>query len=72
MPGLLSAYKARNVTITNAVGTGVADDKAVYSYMPEIVRFFTGKDAMLANVETYRCREPAALSHVLSKIGELV
>ncbi len=72
VPGLLSAYKARNVTITNAVGTGVADDKAVYSYMPEIVRFFTGKDAMLANVETYRCREPAALSHVLSKIGELV
>lgn len=72
VPGLLSAYKARNVTITNAIGTGVADDKAVYSYMPEIVRFFTGKDAMLANVETFRCREPAALSHVLAHIGDLV
>ncbi|MCA3636103.1 MAG: circularly permuted type 2 ATP-grasp protein [Methylobacterium sp.] len=72
VPGLLSAYKARNVTITNAVGTGVADDKAVYSYMPEIVRFFTGKDAMLANVETFRCREPAVLGHVLAHIGELV
>jgi uncharacterized circularly permuted ATP-grasp superfamily protein len=72
VPGLMSAYKAGNVTLTNAVGTGVADDKAVYSYMPEIVRFYTGKDAMLANVETWRCREPAALSHVLANLGELV
>jgi uncharacterized circularly permuted ATP-grasp superfamily protein len=72
VPGLMSAYKARNVTITNAVGTGVADDKAIYSYMPEIVRFFTGKDAMLQNIETYRCREPNMLSHVLANIGDLV
>jgi len=72
VPGLLSAYKAGNVTISNAVGTGVADDKAVYSYMPEIVRFYTGKDAILQNVPTWRCREPAALSHVLANIGELV
>jgi len=72
VPGLMSAYKARNVTITNAVGTGVADDKAIYSYMPDIVRFFTGKDAMLKNIETYRCREPKMLSHVLANIGELV
>ncbi|MGL5446372.1 MAG: circularly permuted type 2 ATP-grasp protein [Rhabdaerophilum sp.] len=72
VPGLMSAYKARNVTITNAVGTGVADDKAIYSYMPEIVRFFTGKDAMLKNIETYRCREPNMLSHVIANIGELV
>jgi uncharacterized circularly permuted ATP-grasp superfamily protein len=72
VPGLMSAYKARNVTITNAVGTGVADDKAIYSYMPEIVKFFTGKDAMLQNIETYRCREPKMLSHVLANIAELV
>jgi uncharacterized circularly permuted ATP-grasp superfamily protein len=72
VPGLMSAYKARNVTITNAVGTGVADDKAIYSYMPEIVKFFTGKDAMLRNIETYRCREPKMLSHVLANIAELV
>jgi uncharacterized circularly permuted ATP-grasp superfamily protein len=72
VPGLMSAYKAGNVTITNAVGTGVADDKAIYSYMPEIIRFFTGKDAKLQNIETYRCREPNMLSHVLANIGELV
>ncbi|CAN1494250.1 COG2308 Uncharacterized conserved protein [Rhabdaerophilaceae bacterium] len=72
VPGLMSAYKAGNVTISNAVGTGVADDKAVYSYMPEIIRFFTGKDAILSNVETWRCREPSALSHVLANIGKLV
>jgi uncharacterized circularly permuted ATP-grasp superfamily protein len=72
VPGLMSAYKAGNVTLTNAVGTGVADDKAVYSYMPEIVKFFTGKDAILANVPTWRCREPAALNHVITNIGDLV
>ncbi|MCA1952456.1 MAG: circularly permuted type 2 ATP-grasp protein [Hyphomicrobiales bacterium] len=72
VPGLMSAYKAGNVTLTNAVGTGVADDKAIYSYMPEIVRFFTGRDPILANVETWRCREPAALDHVLANLAKLV
>jgi uncharacterized circularly permuted ATP-grasp superfamily protein len=72
VPGLMSAYRAGNVTLTNAVGTGVADDKAVYSYMPEIVRFYTGRDALLDNVETWRCREPAALSHVLANLADLV
>jgi uncharacterized circularly permuted ATP-grasp superfamily protein len=72
VPGLMSAYKAGNVTVSNAVGTGIADDKAVYSYMPEIVRFFTGKDAMLENVPTWRCREPAAASHVLAHLADLV
>ena len=70
--GLMSAYKAGNVTISNAVGTGVADDKAVYSYMPDLVRFYTGNDPILKNVPTWRCREPAALSHVLAHISELV
>jgi len=70
--GLMSAYKAGNVTLSNAVGTGVADDKAVYSYMPEIVKFYTGEEQKLANVPTWRCREPDALGHVLANIKDLV
>ena len=72
VPGLIGAYEAGNVAIANAPGTGVADDKAVYSYMPEIVRFFTGAEPILQNVPTWRCREPDALSHVLDHLPELV
>jgi uncharacterized circularly permuted ATP-grasp superfamily protein len=72
VPGLISAYQAGNVTLANAVGTGVADDKAVYSYMPEIVRFFTGQDPILKNVPTWRCRDKEALSHVLDNLPNLV
>ena len=72
VPGLMSAYFAGRVTLANAVGTGVADDKAVYTYMPEIIRFFTGEDAILQNVPTWRCREPDALKEVLDKLPELV
>ena len=72
VPGLMSAYRAGNVTLANAVGTGVSDDKAVYSYMPEIIRFYTGKDAILSNVPTHRCREPEALKYVLDHLPELV
>jgi uncharacterized circularly permuted ATP-grasp superfamily protein len=72
VPGLMSAYACGNLTIANAVGTGIADDKAIYSYMPEIVRFYTGEEAILANVPTWRCREPDALGHVLDHLGELV
>ena len=72
VPGLLSAYKAGNVTISNAVGTGVCDDKAIYSYMPEIVKFFLGEEPILKNVPTWRCREPEALRYVLDKLSELV
>ena len=71
-PGMMSAYTAGNLTIANAVGTGVADDKAIYSYMPEIIRFYTGEDALLENVPTWRCREPDALSYVLEHLPELV
>jgi uncharacterized circularly permuted ATP-grasp superfamily protein len=60
------------VTLANAVGTGISDDKAVYTYMPEIVRFFTGEDALLQNVPTWRCREADSLSHVLAHLPELV
>lgn len=72
VPGLLSAYRAGNVTLANAVGTGVSDDKAVYSYMPEIIRFYTGADPILNNVPTWRCREPDALMYVLDNLHDLV
>ena len=72
VPGLMAAYLAGNVTLVNAPGTGIADDKAIYSYMPEIVRFYTGEEPKLPNVETYRCREPDALGYVLERLDELV
>jgi uncharacterized circularly permuted ATP-grasp superfamily protein len=72
VPGLMGAYLAGNVTIANAVGTGVADDKALYSYVPEIIKFYLGEEPLLQNVPTFRCREPAALSHVLANLGDLV
>jgi uncharacterized circularly permuted ATP-grasp superfamily protein len=72
VPGLMGAYQAGNVTLANAVGTGVADDKAVYSYMPEIIKFFLGEEPILKNVPTWRCREPEALTYVLDHLDELV
>ena len=72
VPGLMSAYQAGSVTLANAVGTGVADDKAVYSYMPEIVRFFTGEEPILKNVPTWRCRDHQSLSYVLDNLHDLV
>ncbi len=72
VPGLMAAYAAGNVTLANAVGTGVADDKAIYSYMPEIVRFYSGDAPILGNVPTWRCREADALGYVLDHLPELV
>ena len=72
VPGIMSAYRAGNVTISNAVGTGVSDDKAIYSYMPEIVKFFTGNEPILKNVPTHRCREPESLKYVLNNLHKLV
>ncbi|WP_430910775.1 circularly permuted type 2 ATP-grasp protein [Methylobacterium sp. sgz302541] len=72
VPGIMNAYERGNVTLANAVGTGVSDDKAVYSYMPEIVKFFTGEEPILKNVPTYRCREKEAFSYVMDNLGELV
>lgn len=72
VPGLLSAYKAGNVTISNAVGTGVCDDKAIYSYVPEIMKYYLSEEPILKNVPTFRCREPTALSHVLANLDKLV
>ncbi|MCW3836361.1 circularly permuted type 2 ATP-grasp protein [Sphingomonas canadensis] len=72
VPGLIAAYRAGNVAILNAPGNGIADDKAIYSYMPEIVRFYSGGEAKLPNVETYRCREPDALKYTLDNLDKLV
>jgi uncharacterized circularly permuted ATP-grasp superfamily protein len=72
VPGLMSAYAAGNITLANAVGTGIADDKAVYSYMPDIVKFYLGEEPILKNVPTFRCREPKDLAYVLDNLGELV
>jgi uncharacterized circularly permuted ATP-grasp superfamily protein len=72
VPGLMSAYQAGNVTLANAVGTGIADDKAVYSYMPQIVKFYLGEEPILKNVPTWRCREAEHLAYVLDNIEELV
>ena len=72
VPGIMDIYRAGNITITNAPGTGVADDKAIYSYMPAIVEFYTGEKAILKNVETHRCSEPEALKYVLDNLSDLV
>ena len=70
--GLMSASEAGNVTRANAVGAGISDDKAVYSYMPELTRFYMGEEPLLNNVPTWRCREPSALAYVLDHLDELV
>jgi uncharacterized circularly permuted ATP-grasp superfamily protein len=72
VPGLLTAYHAGNVTLANAIGTGIADDKAIYSYMPEIVRFYLDEEPILKNVPTWRCREGEHLAYVLEHLAELV
>lgn len=72
VPGIMDVYRAGRITLANAPGTGIADDKAIYSYMPEIVEFYTGEKALLKNVPTWRCAEPEALSYVLDNLSELV
>jgi uncharacterized circularly permuted ATP-grasp superfamily protein len=72
VPGLMAAYAAGNVTLANAVGTGIADDKAVYSYMPAIVKFYLGEEPILKNVPTWCCRRPDELQYVLDHLEELV
>jgi hypothetical protein len=72
VPGIMDLYRAGKITIANAPGTGIADDKAIYSYMPEIIEFYTGEKPLLANVPTWRCAEPEALKYVLAHLSELV
>jgi uncharacterized circularly permuted ATP-grasp superfamily protein len=72
VPGLMTAYMAGNITLANAVGTGISDDKAVYSYMPEIVKFYLAEEPILNNVPTWRCRQQDDLKYVLDNLHELV
>ena len=72
VPGIMDVYRAGNITIANAPGTGIADDKAIYSYMPDIIEFYTGEKAILKNVQTFRCSEPDSLKYVLDNLADLV
>ncbi|MBA4306388.1 MAG: hypothetical protein C0429_06585 [Sphingopyxis sp.] len=72
IPGIFDLYRAGKITIANAPGTGIADDKAIYSYMPDIVEFYTGEKPILKNVDTWRCSEPDSLAYVLDHLSELV
>ena len=70
--GLLDAYRAGNVTLANAIGTGIADDKSVYPYVPKMIEFYLGEKPILNNVPTFQCREAEGLSYVLAHLSELV
>ncbi len=72
VPGLMRAYRAGNVALANAPGTGVADDKAVYAYVPEMIKYYLGEDAILNNVETYLCWREKDLQYVLANLDKLV
>ena len=72
VPGLIGAWRRGNVTLANAVGTGVADDKAVYAYMPRIIRYYLNEDAILPNVETHICGEEEGLAFTLANLDKLV
>lgn len=72
VPGLFEAYRKGNVTLANAVGTGVADDKAVYAYLPRIIKYFLDEDPILSNVPTNICREPEGLAKTLDNLDKLV
>ncbi|MDP4300535.1 circularly permuted type 2 ATP-grasp protein [Leptothrix discophora] len=71
-PGLLSAYRSGNVTLSNAIGTGVADDKSIYPYVPKMIEFYLGEKPILNNVPTYLCRVEEDLKYVLAHLSELV
>jgi uncharacterized circularly permuted ATP-grasp superfamily protein len=72
VPGLIGAYRAGNVAIANAVGAGIADDKAVYIHVPEMIRFYLGEEPILHNVPTWDCAKPQELAHVLAHLESVV
>jgi uncharacterized circularly permuted ATP-grasp superfamily protein len=72
VPGIFDVYRAGHVTLVNAPGTGVADDKSIYTYMPDIIRFYTGEKPLLNNVPTWRCSDASDLTYVLEHLAELV
>jgi uncharacterized circularly permuted ATP-grasp superfamily protein len=71
-PGLFDAYRKNNVVLVNAPGTGVADDKAIYAYIPRIIKYYLGEEVLLPNVQTFICAEDADRKYVLENIGQLV
>ena len=72
VPGLLAAYRLGHIAVANAIGTGVADDKSIYPYVPEMIRFYLGEQAILKNVQTWVCRRPDDLKYVLDHLPQLV
>lgn len=72
VPGLMEVYRHRRVAIANALGTGVADDKGIYTYVPDIIRYYLGEDQILPNVPTYRCWEEKDRKYVLENLDKLV
>jgi uncharacterized circularly permuted ATP-grasp superfamily protein len=72
VPGLLNVYRAGNVSLANSLGTGIADDKAIYAYVPDIIRYYLGEDPILHNVETYLCENEKQRGYVLANLDRLV
>jgi len=72
VPGLLTAYRAGRVALANAMGTGIADDKSIYPYVPEMIEFYLGEKPILNNVPTFQCRKPDDLAYTLAHLSELV
>ncbi|HEU0200037.1 MAG TPA: circularly permuted type 2 ATP-grasp protein [Burkholderiaceae bacterium] len=72
VPGLLSVYRAGRVTLANAIGTGIADDKSIYPYVPDMIEFYLGEKPLLANVPTYKCRNAEDLDYTLTHLADLV
>jgi uncharacterized circularly permuted ATP-grasp superfamily protein len=72
VPGLFNAYRAGTVVLANAIGTGVADDKAIYAYVPDIIRYYLSEEPILPNVTTYLCDRPDECAYVLEHLGDLV
>jgi uncharacterized circularly permuted ATP-grasp superfamily protein len=72
VPGLLSVYRAGRVTLANAIGTGVADDKSIYPFVPDMIKFYLSEEPVLNNVPTYQCRKKEDLDYTLANLGELV
>jgi uncharacterized circularly permuted ATP-grasp superfamily protein len=72
VPGIFDLYRAGRVTLVNAPGTGIADDKSIYTYIPDVIEFYTGEKPLLKNVPTWRCGDPKHLAYVLEHLSELV
>jgi uncharacterized circularly permuted ATP-grasp superfamily protein len=72
VPGLMNVYRSGGVAICSAPGAGVADDKAIYTYVPDMIRFYLGQEPILNNVPTWKCANPDDLEYVLENLGELV